>query len=409
LFKNLTDKNAFPRQFWLLMVATLIDQIGRFALIPFFGLYITSHFGISMTRLGELFFIWAIFGILGSFLSGAIIDKIGRKAMIVSGLVFSAGTSLFLGFADNIAIVFALAAFVGLLSDIGGPAQQAMVADMLPPERHADGFGIWRVVVNVAAVIGPLLAGVLVGTSERYLLLFILDAVLSFVTALVVLFFIAETKPKTTEAKQAESFGRVLAGYGRVVRDLPFMAFILISILSVITYSQMNTTMPVYMRDVGGIPPSGYSILLALNAFMVVTLQLWVTRRIGRFAPMLLLALGVSLYAIGFGMFGFSNVLGFLAVAMAIITLGELIAAPVAQTVAARFAPADMRGRYLAMFGFSWALPFAIGPYIAGSVWDNIAPEWIWYGALAIGLIAALGFLILHAAVGRRMGTLADK
>jgi hypothetical protein len=42
-------------------------------------------------------------------------------------------------------------------------------------------------------------------------------------------------------------------------------------------------------------------------------------------------------------------------------------------------------------------------------VWDNIAPEWIWYGALAIGFIAALGFLILHAAVGRRMGTLADK
>jgi MFS family permease len=409
MFKNLFNSKDFPRSFWVLMGATLIDQIGRFALIPFFGLYITSHFGISMTRLGELFFIWAIFGILGSFLSGAIIDKIGRKTMIVSGLVFSAGTSLFLGFADNIAIVFALAAFVGLLSDIGGPAQQAMVADMLPPERHADGFGIWRVVVNVAAVIGPLLAGLLVFVTQSYLLLFILDAVLSLVTALVVFFFIAETKPKSSGSKKAESFGSVLFGYWRVLADLPFMAFVLISILSVITYSQMNTTMPVYMRDVGGIPPSGYSMLLALNAFMVVTLQLAVTRGVQRFAPMQLLAVGVFLYAIGFGLFGFTNSLTVLAVAMVIITFGELIAAPVAQTVAARFAPADMRGRYLAMFGFSWSLPIAIGPYMAGWVWDNVAPPWIWYGALALGVIGALGYSLLHIVVGKRMGTLAQK
>lgn len=409
MFSNLFDKNSFPRSFWLLMGATLIDQIGRFALIPFFGLYITSHFGISMTQLGELYFIWAIFGILGSFISGAIIDKLGRKGMLLSGLVFSAAISLFLGFANDISVVFGLAALVGLLSDIGGPAQQAMVADMLPPERHADGFAVWRVVVNVAAVLGPLLAGVLVGTNERYILLFLLDAALSILTAVVVFIFVAETTPKRNEAKQQESLGRVLMGYGRVARDLPFMAFVLITMLSVITYSQMNTTMPVYMRDVSGILPYGYSYLLALNAFLVVTLQLPVTHAIRRFAPMLMLALGVFLYAIGFGMFGFSNALPFLAVAMVIITFGELVAAPIAQAVAARLAPLEMRGRYMAMFGFSWSLPLAIGPYIAGWVWDNVAPQWIWYGALILGFVAAAGFLMLHAAVGKRIGSMAQK
>jgi MFS family permease len=263
-------------------------------------------------------------------------------------------------------------------------------------------------VVNVAAVLGPLLAGVLVGAEERYFSLFVLDAALSFVTAGVVFLFIVETKPKASAEKAQENFVQTALGYVRVLKDLKFMAFVAISILAVIVYAQMNTTMPVYMRDVGGIPPEGYSYLLALNAFLVVTLQLWVTRSIGRFAPMLMLSLGVALYAVGFGMFGFSNSLPFLAVAMIIITFGELVAAPVAQAVAARLAPEDMRGRYLAMFNFSWALPFAVGPYLAGWVWDNIAPQWIWYGALILGLLGALGYLFLHSAVGKRIGTVAS-
>src|SRR3972149_6371432 len=89
---------------------------------------------------------------------------------------------------------------------------------------------------------------------------------------------------------------------------------------------------------------------------------------------------------------------------MVIITLGEMIGAPMAQAVASRFAPEDMRGRYLAMFNFSWALPFALGPYLAGWVWDSVAPQWIWYGALLVGLVGVLGYLGLHWWAGPRMG-----
>jgi MFS family permease len=187
---------------------------------------------------------------------------------------------------------------------------------------------------------------------------------------------------------------------------MAYMAFIVISILPVMVYAQMNTTMPVYMRDIGHIPPQeGYSYLLALNAFLVVTLQLWVTRRISKYAPLPILALGVVLYSIGFGMFGFSTYLPFLFLAMVIITFGELIGAPTAQAVAARFAPEDMRGRYLAMFNFSWALPFALGPYLAGWVWVQISPQWMWYAAGLLGLVGALAYLGLHRWAGRRITT----
>ncbi|MCW5876502.1 MAG: MFS transporter [Anaerolineales bacterium] len=410
MLKDLTNPKEFPRPFWILMGATLIDQTGRFLLVPYFGLYITSRFGISMTELGEMFFLWAAFGILGSFASGALTDKLGRRFMLIAGLLFSAGISLFLGLASDLRLVFALAAVVGFLSDIGGPAQAAMVADLLPAARRADGFGIWRVVVNIAAVIGPLAAALLVagGGVAEYFRLFVADAVLSALTALIVFFALAETRPAAAaQAGRGEGLGQALLGYRHVLGNLPYMAFIVISILPVLAYAQMNTTMPVYMRDVGGIPPLGYSYVLATNALLVVLLQFWVTRKIGQYAPLPMLALGSLLYAIGFGAFGLTNLLPLLLLAAVVFTFGEMVAAPVGQAVASLFAPAEMRGRYLAMFNFSWALPFAIGPYLAGQVWEQVAPQWVWYGAFALGVAGMLGYLVLHLRVGERLRRMA--
>jgi MFS family permease len=50
---------------------------------------------------------------------------------------------------------------VGLLADVGGPAQQAMVADLLPDSQRTQGYGILRVVANLAVTIGPMIGGLI--------------------------------------------------------------------------------------------------------------------------------------------------------------------------------------------------------------------------------------------------------
>jgi sugar phosphate permease len=75
--------------------------------------------------------------------------------MLIFGLVASASASLVMGVVDSLDLFFATAMFVGLLADVGGPAQQAMVADLLPENQRAQGFGILRVVANLAVTIGP--------------------------------------------------------------------------------------------------------------------------------------------------------------------------------------------------------------------------------------------------------------
>ncbi len=83
-------------------------------------------------------------------------------------------------------------------------------------------------------------------------------------------------------------------------------------------------------------------------------------------------------------------------VAMAIITIGEMVVTPVAQALVAKFSPEEMRGRYMAVFGISWLIPGAVGPLLAGLVMDAGKPLWVWYASGILATIAAIGFVIFH-------------
>lgn len=407
MLKDFRNPAEFPRPFWVLMVGTFIDHIGSFMLLPFFALYVTNHFGLSMTGLGGILFVFAISGTIGGFIGGALADKFGRRAIILIGILFSATSSLLMGFTDNLPLFIIVVMLVGLLQDIGGPAQSALVADVLPAHRQQEGFATWRVVVNISAVIGPLIGGILAASNFR--LLFIGDALLSYLTAIIVFVALPETKPKPKEGQAPQTLLQTAIGYRKILADNVFMSFVILSILSVMVYSQLNTTMPVFLRDIHNMPPENYSYLIALNASMVVGLQFWITRRLKNYAPLPLLALGVFCLAIGFGMFGFGRGLLYFAAAIVIITIGEMIIAPTGQAFTARLAPEDMRGRYMAMFAFSWAFPFAIGPLAAGLITDNINFYWVWYAAGLAGLVCAIGYLWLHIRVGEKLKTSAEE
>ena len=391
--------NEYPRQFWVLVLGTFIDRIGGAIMFPFFTLYVTRKFDVGMTEVGVIFGLFSIASVGGSMFGGALTDRLGRKRIMIFGLIASALTSLLMGLVSSIELFFGSALFVGLFANAGGPAQQAMVADLLPEEKRAQGFGILRVAVNLAVTIGPAIGGLLAARS--YLLLFVCDAVFSAITAGIVALAIRETLPAPSEGEPEQTMAQTFGGYRDVLRDGTFVLFIGACILMTLVYMQMNTTLAVYLRDTHSVPEQGFGYIISLNAAMVVLFQFSISRRIARYRPLLLMAVGTLLYAVGFGMYGFVSAYVFFLVAMAIITIGEMMTAPTSQALVARFAPEDMRGRYMAVFGFSWVIPSTVGPLLAGLIMDNTDPRWVWYAAGMVGLVAAGSFALLQRRVGR--------
>jgi MFS family permease len=397
--------DEYPKLFWTITGASFIDQVGGALIFPFIALYITGHFNVGMTEVGKIFAIVALTGIFGSGMGGAMADRFGRKSMVLFGLIVSAVVTLLLAFATNINQIYILVVFIGLFGNAGGPARQAMLADILPEDKRADGFGILRVVANLAVTIGPAIGGFL--AQRSYLFLFITDVILSTITALIFYFTVPETKPQAKpvkeqipgrepQAAQTESFLKTLGGYTKVLQDGLFMAFWVGSLFMVLAYMQMNSTLSVYLRDIHGIPEQLFGYILSTNAGMVVLFQFAITRRIKRFPPMLVMVAGTFLYAIGFTMYGFVATYALFLLAMIIITIGEMLVAPVGQALATKLAPEDMRGRYMAVYGFHWAIPTMFGPLVAGLIMDNYNPDWVWYACGIVLIISMTCYFLIH-------------
>jgi MFS family permease len=324
-----------------------------------------------------------------------------------------------LGLVSELSVLYPLAAVIGILSNIAGPAHQAMIADLLPQEQRAEGYGVLRVMVNLAWIIGPTIGGIVANRS--YFALFLIDAIISLLVAILFYFLISETKPEISPGKESENLLVTFQGYGRVLRNLAFLAFVLTSILMGLVYVQMYNSMSVYMRDVHGLQPQSYGLMMSTSAVTVIFLQFWITRRTKTRPPFLMMAAGALFYMVGFGMFGFDPLPGVLnlisiggislslqgnliwfMLAMVIITLGEMIVMPVSQALAAGFADEETRGRYLAVFSMGMAVPSAVGPLLAGLILDSptLNPDLLWYLGALLCLIAASGFIVLQTKLG---------
>jgi MFS family permease len=391
--------NEYPRKFWILVGVGFIDGIGGTLLFPFFSLYITHKFGVGMTEAGLLLSIFSFTGLIGSMIGGALTDKFGRKPIMLIGIIFSAASALSMGLVNSLAAFYLLAVVVGTLSNLGGPANQAMIADILPENKRATGFGVMRVSGNLTWIIGPTIGGLVQTASGEYLPLFIIDTVISLIVAALVWKFVAETKPEAKENVPQESFGKTVLGYFTVLKDKIFLAFIFVSVLMLLVYTQMYSTLSVFMVNHRGFTSQDYGALLSISAVLVIFTQFPISHKIKDYPPMKMMALGAFFYMIGFTMFGFINALWLYAAAILIITLGEMIVVPTGQGLVAHFAPEEMRGRYMATYGLAWTIPQMLGPVGAGLIMDNYDPNWVWYIGGVLVLVSILGFLSLHRRV----------
>lgn len=392
--------NEFPKRFWMVVGVSFIDRIGGTMLFPFFALYITQRFNVGMTQAGIILGIFSVASLIGGVIGGALTDRFGRRRLIMFGLVFSAISTLTLGMVAEFSLLIPLAVLIGVLSDVAGPAHQAMIADILPEDKRQEGFGILRVVANMSWIIGPTIAGFV--ANQSFFALFVIDAIISCFVAVLFYFLIPETKPEPKEGATPETLGQTFRGYGLVLRDFAFMAFIFASIIMTTVYIQMYNSLSVYLRDQHGITPQGYAFLLTSSAITVILFQFWTTRVIKSKPPFLLMALGSLIYMVGFGMFGFVSAYWLFVTAIVVVTIGEMIVMPTSSALAANFAPEDKRGRYMAVFGLLWQLPAAIGPTAAGVILDNYDPNLLWYIGGVLCAVAALAFALLHMRLGSR-------
>lgn len=130
------------------------------ALVPLFA---TVALGAGTAVAGVSLAVFAVGTGVALTFSGKLADTWGRKPMILSGLAVNGIAMGILGFTGNEFWFFVVSAIAGLGSGLMGPAQQAVVADVIGNERSGGKvLSTFQMSSDLGAIIGPIAAGMLV-------------------------------------------------------------------------------------------------------------------------------------------------------------------------------------------------------------------------------------------------------
>ncbi|GAA3697799.1 MFS transporter [Nonomuraea antimicrobica] len=380
---------GLPRPFWALWSGTVVNRLGTMV-IPFTGVFLTQNRGLSVAAAGLVMGVFGAGSLLSQLLAGVLADRIGRRATLSGGMVATAAFMLALGYSTSLPAILASMFALGLVVDIYRPASNALVADLISPEERPRAYGLLFWGINLGYSIGVTAGGWL--AELGFLWLFWIDAVSSVVFAVLVWRAVPETRPRAD---------RSAGGFGVVLRDRVMVGFTLVALGNALVYSQTLTMLPVAMTEVVKLSPGQYGLAMALNGVLIVVVQPLVSGWLGRRDPARTFALGLAVMGAGFAMTAYVTSVWGLTATIAVWTAGEIVTAGIPGAVVAALAPAELRGRYAGLFGFSWSLAAVLAPVLGGPLLE-LGSQALWFTIGGVGAASAVGMLLLGPAIRRR-------
>lgn len=388
---------GLPPTYWFLWLGTLVNRLGGFV-VPFLTLYLTGQRGISISQAALMVSLFGAGSFTASLVGGELADRLGRRPVMLISFLLAPANMIALGLARPLLLIALLTLLQGFFTDLYRPAVSAAIADMVPPQGRPRAYGYLYWAINLGAALAPVAAGFL--ARFDYFLLFLGDALTTFIFGLIVLWGVRETHPAEAHRGAAMPLRQRAALLGREPLLLVFSGLTLV--LGMV-YMQGYVTLPVAMQA-QGLRPDQYGLTISANGALIVLFSIPAANFLTRWPRFPALALSTVFLGLGYGLTVFASTLPFYIFTVAVWTIGEIIASAVAPSIVADLSPVDLRGLYQGVYGSAWGLSFFIGPVIGGWVLEHAGAGMLWGGCALLGLLISLGYLALSAPANRRMG-----
>lgn len=370
-----------PRALLPLYAGTVVTRMGTFV-VPYLTIYLSQQRALSLSATGQVIAAGGAGLLLGNVLGGWLCDRLGRKPVLLLGLVVNVLglAALAAGLPSSSAYGLALAvASVG--AGMYPPAASAWIADLTADDQRQRAYTIHYVCINVGVGLGPLLGGVLAAASFRWL--FVGDIT----TTLACAGFIALAP--TGRAIQRRERAHRISWTPTNVRVLTFCvgSFALIAPLMGLEYA-----VPLLVETVLQEPLVFVGVVYSINAGCILLLGLPLERRLAGHDPVAMMSVAGLLWAAGLGILAAGLSTTALLVSTAVWTVGEMIGSVVIPTYIASRVSEDERGRFLAVPDAMRSVAAIVAPLGLGMVWEREGVYAALCVLVATPLLGALGY-----------------
>lgn len=347
----------FDRRVWFLTYGQVLMSLGRGVLMPFATLYFYHEKGFPLTAIGLALAVAFPLGSLAGLVWGAVADRVGRKPLMMAGFGGQAIATVSLAFVESVAAYFVVIVFNSVAIAAWGPSSRAMVADVTPSDRRTRAFGLLYMANNLGLSMGLLLGGVMAAFFP-YRALFFAEAAGAALFLVVVLLFVQEShRPRAQERAPVGPLAKLrahLLDLATPARDPLFVLFAATTVLAGLGWAQFYITYTPYLKDFLGTSDAWLGAVLAVNTVMVVAFQVplaaWAERR----RRTTVLVVGTHLLAWSLLLTWAAGrlpevALPLMVVAVFVMTVGEIVNAPVTSALTAGLAKDETRfGKYMA-------------------------------------------------------------
>lgn len=378
----------FNKTIWLIIFATFASRFVLFMVWPFLAILLYQKFGLNEFQIGMFLAGSAAVGVFFGFYVGYLSDVVGRRKIILVGLVLNIIAMAILGWSDHLWWLFAGTVIQSFGRGMVESPGRALMTDMVEEREVKDmALHMRYFFLNIGAATGPLL-GTFVGATGQQSTFLVVSGLYVVYFGIAAIIFRVERPLKRSKTGTTLRFVDALL----VLRkDRAFMLFVAATLISHIAYGQIDAGMVQYLRQENVVDLATlYATLIFVNGATIIVFQFAFLKLLENVRPLLRAMGGVVLFAAGFLGFAFvpTNPGHWLIGAMFILSLGETILFPTLNVITDRMAPEHLKGSYVGAASLA-SMGFVSAPVVGGFLLHQFGGFTLWLSMAALALVVA--------------------
>ena len=381
----------------ILFATVFFDLLGFGIVIPFLPMY-AARLGVGAGAIGLLLSAYSMMQFIFAPLLGRLSDRIGRRPIIMLGLLGSSLSYLIYGFTDSFAGLLISRAVHGACAATISTAQ-AYVADTTEESKRAQAMGMIGAAFGLGFVLGPAVGGLLGAVSLRTPVLF--AAALTFANLIFAAIWLPESRAPQDAARGAGAGGpsarEGLREGSRSSFDLPrqlrrhraIAPLFLVAFLITFAIAGLEATFALTVPAVYGYAAAGVGGLLAFAGLVQAIAQGYlVGKLVPRTGEAALMVAGAAALAAGLAPLGSWPSHAALYGMLILIASGYGLGTTAVTTLISRRTGRELQGEALGLNQSVLSLARVIGPIAGGMVYQAMGPAAPYLGGAAVAMIA---------------------
>ncbi len=333
--------------------------------------------GVALVKLSLSF--PALFIALSAMIAGIVIDKFGRLKLLGVALVLYAAGGSSGYWLDDINLILAGRALLGICVGISMTVVTTLVADYYQGKARQKFAGLQIAIMSIGGIIFITLGGILadIGWRVPFLLYFFSLLILPFT-------YLFLKEPKVIS--QASSATPAIKAPGII-----WFVFLNVMLMWVIFFI-IPVQIPFYLKSIGVEKNALIGIAIASTTLFSAVASFSYSRIKDTFGFRQIFGIGYFLMALAYAVIAYGNSFGMVMVGMLFAGLGMGLMIPNANVWVMQLAPAEVRGREIGRLTTFWFMGQFISPLVLLPLLDIVSLSQLFYMLCAVLLVLSIFF-----------------